>query len=314
MACMIALLPAVWLLLLSNAIVSSLPLTSPTPLLHGAPSTGGAALQTAQDTAAPNTEWPHQHPAGNACTAAAVAASGAGLSPVQLAPASTTLSEASLSSSRRWSVATTHGMLKPGETARIEIVLSVALSCGTAAAAAKGLVAGFVSKWAAIPEEYEARWQDAFVPPPQPQQAQANSTTASSAMSSTKTGDGGGSDGSKATAAVASASQQRHFGGNWPVLETGDEELRRTYYGSLMSMLLVNKQGIDTTMEIEEDKPKPAAAAEAAKAGAVLAVGGCEGTYMALPAAAGKNQPPVQLHAAASGASRKGGIGEQQVL
>jgi hypothetical protein len=80
-----------------------------------------------------------------------------------------------------------------------------------------------------------------------------------------------------------------------------------------MSMLLVNKQGIDTTMEIEEDKPKPAAAAgtEGAVTG-VAAAGGCEGTYMALSTAAGKHQPPVQLHAAASAASRKGGVGEQQ--
>ena len=65
-------------------------------------------------------------------------------------------------------------------------------------------------------------------------------------------------------------SSDAHFSGSWPVLETDDAELARTYYGSLMSMLLVNKQGIDTEMAIEE-APSPSAA---------KAAGGCAGTYM----------------------------------
>ena len=82
-------------------------------------------------------------------------------------------------------------------------------------------------------------------------------------------------------------SSNAHFSGNWPTLETNDTQLARTYYGSLMSMLLVNKQGIDTEMAIEE-APSPSAA---------KAAGGCAGTYM--PVLGGHNHPPLQLRAGA---------------
>ena len=231
--------------------------SSPTPLPAGpqarntndwkftrrsATAAGGVALQTAQDTAAANSQWPHQHPAGIACTAATVAA-GSGLSPVQLTDVSATGS-----STGGWSRALTAGVLLPGGSATIQIVLSVAPTCAVARTAATGLAATFDTNWAAIPTEYEDRWQDAFVP-----------------------------------------HSHAHFSGNWPVLETDDAALARTYYGSLMSMLLVNKQGIDTDMVIEEQHNPTAA----------KAAGGCEGTYM--PTSAGKNQPPLQLHGAHNG-------------
>jgi hypothetical protein len=91
-----------------------------------------------------------------------------------------------------------------------------------------------------------------------------------------------------------------HFGGNWPVLETDDAELARTYYGSLMSMLLVNKQGIDTDMVIEK-QPSSADA---------KAAGGCEGTYMVV-SADGKSDAPIQLHAG-SGAAAAAAAGGQR--
>ena len=153
---------------------------------------------------------------------------------------------ASDNSTGGWSRASTAGTLKPGETATLQIVLSVAPSCHVASTAATALAATFDEAWAAVPRDYEERWQDAFVP-----------------------------------------SSDAHFSGNWPVLETDDAELARTYYGSLMSMMLVNKQGIDTSMAVEQ-QPSPSAA---------KAAGGCEGTYM--PTVAGKNLPPIQLHASA---------------
>ena len=73
------------------------------------------------------------------------------------------------------------------------------------------------------------------------------------------------------------------FEGNLPTLETDDAELARTYYGSLMSMFLVEKLGIDATMRVE-------------RASAMPAVGGCAGTYVSRNATGGLS-PPFSLMA-----------------
>ena len=65
--------------------------------------------------------------------------------------------------------------------------------------------------------------------------------------------------------------ENTEFSGNLPMLETDDTELSRTFYGSLMSMMLVNKMGLDSKMEVEKATPSPMVVSRFA---------GCVGTYM----------------------------------
>ena len=89
-----------------------------------------------------------------------------------------------------WSRAATTGTLQPGSTATIQIALAVASSCAGATASATQLSSSFASEWEAIPGNYEKRWQGAFNPDP---------------------------------------NSDEFFSGNWPVLETDEAELSRTY-------------------------------------------------------------------------------------
>ena len=172
------------------------------------------------------------------------------------AAVSSTLSAVALSpTAGGWSLAAMRGRLAAGESARVEVTLAVA------AASADGQCARA--------------------------QAQAVASSASSFP--------------PAWAGVPAAYEERWqaafdheddgiFEGNFPTLDTADDELARVYYGSLMSMMLVNKRGLNTSMQVEEaPSGEPAAA-------------GCAGTYVALRSTGagtgtGKPSPPFQLHA-----------------
>jgi hypothetical protein len=137
----------------------------------------------------------------------------------------------------------------------VQIALVVALTCDAARNTAYDLSKKSGDAWDAIPNDYEARWQGAFAP----------------SIQTGQLGNGG---------------SNKYFSGNWPTLETDDKELARTYYGSLMSMLLVNKQGLDTDMQISKQPEAKAA-------------GRCEGTFMPKDTVSGKTGPPLQLAVAA---------------
>lgn len=164
-----------------------------------------------------------------------------------------------------WSRATTTATLASplAVAARLGVILAVKPSCAAAVAAAEAAAADFDTKWDAIPQAYESRWQDAFTP---------------------------GNSG---------------FGGHFPTLATDDVKLARTYYGSLMSMMLVNKQGVDWEYEVEKAPAYPAA-------------GNCQGTYVHLPPRAHLYQPtavesaspPFQL----VGGKAEGSVSAKQFL
>ena len=143
--------------------------------------------------------------------------------------------------------------LAPGQALRLGVVLTVSTSCTKGAAAARRVAGAFGAAWAAVPAQHESRWRSAFDP------------------------------------ADASA-----FDGHFPTLDVDQTNnatlaaLARTYYGSLMSMMLVNKQGLDYDYEgVSAPPPSPA-----------LATSTCGGTYLPLGESGGASAgAPLQLEA-----------------
>lgn len=77
------------------------------------------------------------------------------------------------------------------------------------------------------------------------------------------------------------------YSGNFPVLETADGALARTYYGSLMSMMLAHKRGLNYDYTVSAptavSQPKPLARSAAGGFPAtVAAAASCRGLYVAI--------------------------------
>ena len=155
-----------------------------------------------------------------------------------------------------WSRVTMGGVLQPGQRERIEVSLAITT------ASASGECAAAAAQATAAATGFDQAWSEV---------ATANEARWQAAFD---------------------PGEDTIFEGNFPTLESSDAALMKTYYGSLMSMMLVNKRGINTQMEVEET-PAPTQSAAA----------GCEGTYVATVSGGQDVEQashPFQLHAAGS--------------